>query len=68
MDSEATLIWGLLFGSVGLAYFMYGRKRKRGVPFLSGIGLMVFPYFVSNVYLIVIIGMALIALPYFLRY
>jgi hypothetical protein len=68
MDSEATLIWGLLFGSVGLAYFMYGRKQKRSVPFLSGIGLMVFPYFVSNVYLIVIIGMALIALPYFLRY
>jgi hypothetical protein len=68
MDSEATLIWGLIFGSVGLAYFVYGRKQKRGVPFLSGIGLMVFPYFVSNVYLIVIIGTVLIALPYFLRY
>ena len=68
MDSEATLIWGLIFGSVGLAYFMYGRKQKRGVPFFSGIGLMVFPYFVSNVYLVVILGIALIALPYFLRY
>ena len=68
MDSEASLIWGLLFGSIGLAYFMYGKKQKRGVPFASGIGLMVFPYFVSNSYLVVIIGMVLIALPYFLRY
>jgi len=68
MDSEASLIWGLLFGSVGLAYFIYGKKQKRGVPFASGIGLMVFPYFVSNSYLTVIIGAALIALPYFLRY
>jgi len=68
MDSEASLIWGLLFGSIGLAYFMYGKKQKRGVPFASGIGLMVFPYFVSNSYLVVIIGVALIALPYFLRY
>ena len=68
MDSEATLVWGLIFGSVGLAYFVYGRKQKRGVPLVSGIGLMVFPYFLSNVYLVVIIGIALVALPYFLRY
>jgi hypothetical protein len=68
MDSEASLIWGLLFGSIGLAYFIYGKKQKRGVPFASGIGLMVFPYFVSNSYLLVIIGAALVALPYFLRY
>jgi len=38
------------------------------VPFASGIGLMVFPYFVSNSYLMVIIGVALLAVPYFLRY
>lgn len=68
MDSEASLIWGLLFGSIGLAYFIYGKKQKRGVPFISGIGLMLFPYFVSDIYLIVIIGMLLIALPYYVRY
>jgi hypothetical protein len=28
---------------------------------------MVFPYFVSNVVLLVLIGAALIAIPYFLR-
>ena len=68
MDNTATLIWGLIFGSIGLGYFIYGKKQKRGVPLASGIALMVFPYFVSNTYLIVIIGIVLLALPYYFRY
>jgi len=68
MDSTSSLLWGLIFGSIGMGYFIYGKKQKRGVPFASGIGLMVFPYFVSNSYLMVIIGVALLAVPYFLRY
>jgi hypothetical protein len=68
MDNENALIWGLLFSAFGLGYFVYGKKQKRGVPFASGIGLMVFPYFVSNSWLMVLIGAALLALPYFLRY
>ena len=66
--STASLLWGLIFGSIGMGYFIYGKKQKRGVPFASGIGLMVFPYFVSNSYLMVIVGIALLAVPYFLRY
>ena len=68
MDNTASLIWGLIFGSIGLAYFIYGKKQKRGVPFASGIGLMIFPYFVSNTYIAVIIGIVLMALPYYFRY
>ena len=68
MDNTASLLWGLIFGSVGLGFFIYGKKQKRGVPFASGIGLMVFPYFVSNSYAMVIIGIAFMALPYFFRY
>ncbi len=68
MDSATSLIWGLLFSSVGFAYFIYGKKQKRGVPFASGIGLMLFPYFVSNSYLMAIIGAVLLGLPYFFRY
>ena len=44
--NESALMWGVLFSSLGLAYFVYGKKQRRGVPFASGIGLMVFPYFV----------------------
>jgi len=68
MDSSASLLWGILFGSIGLGYFVYGKRQRRGIALLSGIALMVFPYFVSSGFLIVLIGIVLMALPYFIRY
>jgi len=57
----------LLFGSIGLGFFLYGKKQRAVVPLLCGLALMLFPYFVSNVMLLVAIGALLIAIPYFLR-
>jgi hypothetical protein len=57
----------LFFGSVGLGFFIYGRKQRAVVPLVCGLMLMVFPYFVSNVMLLVGIGVVLVAIPYFLR-
>jgi hypothetical protein len=57
----------LLFGSIGLGFFIYGKKQRAVVPLVCGLALIVFPYFVSNVMLLVGIGVLLIALPYFLR-
>ena len=68
MNSEASLIWGILFGSFGLAYFIYGKKQKKILPLLCGLGLMLFPYFVTNVTLIVIIGILLVIMPWFIKY
>ena len=65
--NESWLLWGLLFGSIGLGFFMYGRKQKAVVPLLCGLTLMFFPYFVSNTMLLVAIGVALIVIPYFVR-
>ena len=65
--NESWLLWGLLFGSIGLGFFMYGRKQKAVVPLICGLGLMFFPYFVSNTMLLVAIGVALIVIPYFVR-
>ncbi len=63
----AVLLWGLLFGSIGLGYFIYGRKQSATVPLLCGLALMVFPYLVSNIPLLVGIGVLLTAIPFFLR-
>jgi hypothetical protein len=60
-------LWGLLFGSIGLGYFIYGKKQKAVVPLVCGVALMVFPYFVSNALLLVGSGIVLAAIPYFLR-
>jgi hypothetical protein len=63
----AMLLWGLLFGSIGLGYFIYGKKQRAVVPLLCGLGLIVFPYFVPNTVLLVGVGAVLIAIPYFWR-
>jgi hypothetical protein len=65
--STSSLLWGLLFGSVGLGFFLYGKKQKAVVPLVCGLALMAFPYFVSNTVLLVVIGVALVVVPYFVR-
>jgi len=63
----AALLWGLLFGSIGFGFVLYGLKQRAVVPLICGLALMMFPYFVSNTILLVAIGVALIAIPYFVR-
>jgi predicted membrane protein len=65
--STSSLLWGLLFGSVGLGFLVYGKKQKAVVPLVCGLVLMIFPYFIANTILLVAIGVVLIALPYFVR-
>jgi predicted membrane protein len=66
MDTSS-LLWGLLFGSIGLGFLIYGRKQRAVVPLVCGLALMIFPYFVSNTILLIAIGIALIVIPYFVR-
>lgn len=67
LGSTAVLMWGLRFGAIGTGFFIYGRKQKALVPLCVGIALCVFPYFVANVYALVLIGAVLMAIPYFVR-
>ena len=67
MDTPSTLLLGVLFGSIGLGFFVYGKKQKAVMPLISGIGLMVFPYFISNIYIMILSGIAFIVLPYFIK-
>jgi len=67
MESESQLVWAMLFGAIGLGFFTYGKKQKAIVPLLTGVALFVFPYFVSDVYMLVASGFALMAVPYFVK-
>ena len=66
MDTS-TLMWGMILGSLGLGFFLYGKKQKAIVPLISGVGLMVFPYFTSNVFILVATGVVFVALPFLLK-
>jgi hypothetical protein len=65
--TTSSLLLGLLFGSIGLGFFIYGRKQSAIVPLLCGLGLMVVPYFITNVLLLFGVGAVLVAVPYFVR-
>ncbi len=67
MIGTSLLIWGMLFGAIGLGYFTYGKKQRAVVPLVVGIALFVFPYFITNIYLLVATGVGLAVLPYFVK-
>ncbi|MCA9522492.1 MAG: hypothetical protein KC609_16045 [Myxococcales bacterium] len=65
--SLETMVWALVFGSVGLAYFLYGKRQKKSIPLICGLLLMAFPYFVTRRLPLIAIGVLLTAIPYFVR-
>jgi hypothetical protein len=66
--NTATLLWVVVFSSVGMGYLIYGRRQAAPVPLICGVLLMFFPYFVSNAWATVLIGIALMAIPRFVRF
>ena len=65
--STSSLLWGVVFGAIGLGYFVYGKKQRAVVPFICGVALMVLPYFIANAWLLVGAGIAVAAVPYFVK-
>jgi hypothetical protein len=67
MAETNLLLWSILFGGIGLGFFSYGRKQRAIVPLFTGFALFAFPYFMPNLTWLIVVGSALIALPYFIR-
>ena len=66
MDSTS-LFLGLIFGSIGMGFFIYGKKQKKGIPLISGLVLCGIPYFISNTLLLIGAGVLLIVLPFAIK-
>lgn len=61
-------MWGMLFGAIGAGYFVYGKRQAMIAPLVCGAALAVYPWFVSGAVLTVLVGVVLMAIPYFVRY
>ena len=61
MFSAGNLIGNLLFSCIGFVAFIYGKKQSLWKTMLLGVALMIYPYFVSNEWLMYGIGAALTA-------
>ena len=65
--SATNLIGGLVFGAIGFVAFVYGKRMNRWKPMLLGIGLMVYPYFISDDKIMLIIGILGSSTLFFMR-
>lgn len=63
MDA-GSLIAGLVVSGVGFVFFSYGRKMSRAPHVITGLVMMVFPYFVPSVIGMFAIGALLSGLLY----
>jgi len=63
-EMDENHLWvSLVFGAIGAGMFLYGKKAGRMVPLGVGVGLMILPYFISNVLLLLLVCGGLTAVP-----
>ena len=65
--STSILLLGVLFSSIGLGYFIYGKKQGVLNPLICGLALMIVPYFLSSVAILLVVGIVLSAVPWIFR-
>ena len=58
-SSPAALFGSILFGAIGLAAFIYGKKMVLWKPMVIGVVLMAYPYFISETWMLYSVGIAL---------
>lgn len=61
---STSLMLGMVWGAIGAGFFLYGKKQPNAVFLLCGIGLMVFPMFVTDNIANLVIGTILTILPF----
>jgi hypothetical protein len=59
-----TFFLGLLFGSIGTVYLIYGKRQSSPIHLVVGAILIVYPYLFTNAILVFVTGVILTAIPY----
>lgn len=58
--NSSSLFASMIIGTIGFGFFLYGKKQQRWPQLVTGIVLMVFPYFVGGVALMLAISGAVV--------
>lgn len=61
------MVWGIIFGSIGLGYSVYGRKQRHLLATLCGLGLIVLPYLLHPLWVLIAVCTVLCAAPIVIR-
>jgi hypothetical protein len=67
MFDSQYLMLSVVFSSIGMGYFAYGKKQKKMVTLFCGIGLMTYTMFATTLLPILAVGFGLLALPFFVK-
>ena len=67
MITENVIYAWVVFGSLGMIYWAYGKMKDWWQPKVLGAGLMVYPYFVSGEFSLWTVGGVLAILIFFTR-
>jgi len=65
--TDASLFAQILFGAIGLAAFVYGKKQSSFKTMLLAVAIMGFPYVVSETWMLYAIGGVLTSLLFIWR-
>ena len=60
MWSTNFLLASLIWGSIGMGYCVYGRKRGETLPLIGGLVMVGFSYFVASALLMSLLSLSLI--------
>lgn len=66
--NATSLFSGVIFGSIGMGYFIYGKKQQSFASILCGLGLMVFPYVITDTFNMLLVGTGLIIAPFLIKF
>ncbi len=67
MSLNTTFLFvSLVWGSVGLGYFIYGKRQQAWEPMIGGVLMMAASYFIGSVWLLSLVCLGLIGLVHLL--
>ena len=66
-DNTNTLVASLIWGSVGVGFFIYGKKQRSMVPLFGGIALVALSYFVESALYMTLACIGSLALMFWLN-
>jgi hypothetical protein len=61
------LLISLVIGTIGFAYFIYGKNTTEYVYIVVGLILMIYPYFIQNLTYTIVLGIIFCISPFIIK-
>ena len=66
MNTSSILIY-IFLGSASFSYFIYGKTQRKAVALFCGIGLGIAPYFGLEMWMLIVLSILMMILPFVIR-